>query len=103
MLGWTDLLVFCDNTAAIQIVKNGFSPALRAASKSMKINIGRLHEMLIPDEHEELLSYVPSNDNPADLFTKHLELELFNKHRNRTGLIPTPSLNHANTRESYEN
>jgi hypothetical protein len=89
LLGWTDIQVFCDNTAAIQIIRNGFSPALRVASKSMKINVGRLHEILTPDEHEGFLSYVSSNENPADLFTKHLGLELFSKHRKRIGLVPT--------------
>jgi hypothetical protein len=60
-----------DNQATIRVVKNGFSPKMRHVQRTHKVNLGSLGE-IFEDESCEI-SYVETNDQAADIFTKCLE------------------------------
>ena len=59
-----------DNQATILVVRKGFSPKLRHISKTHKVNLGSLSEVLSEDNID--LDYVDTNEQAADIFTKAL-------------------------------
>jgi hypothetical protein len=59
-----------DNQATILVVKKGFSPKLRHISRTHKVNLGSLTEVF-EDKHIQL-SYIKTDDQAADIFTKAL-------------------------------
>ena len=71
-----------DNQACIQAVKNGYSPALRHLTRTIRLSIGALNEQIFPDSEEMRetaeefgtvdLEYAPSLEHKGDLFTKVL-------------------------------
>ena len=59
-----------DNQATILVVRKGFSPKLRHISRTHKVNLGSLSEVIA--ENNVDLEYVDTNEQAADIFTKAL-------------------------------
>ena len=80
-----DLIIHEDNQATIKVVENGYSSKLRHISRTHKVNLGGLSEIL--QQQGIRIQYVESIKQAADIFTKALEplkwpnaLELLNMH-----------------------
>ena len=59
-----------DNTATIQVIRNGYSPRLRHVSKTHKIDLNGLYDAFREDD--TVLEYVRTDSQAADIFTKSL-------------------------------
>lgn len=77
-------LQFCDDSSAcIGAVKKGFS-SMAYMEKTQKVRIGELHDIMnLPNV--DLIKW-PTDTNVADMFTKPLPREPFEKHRGFLGL-----------------
>ena len=60
-----------DNQATILVAKKGFSPKLRHISRTHKVNVASIAEMLQPETGVEI-EYVITTKQAADIFTKQL-------------------------------
>ena len=69
-------LILEDNQACIAIAEN---PAHHARTKHIDVRYHFVRERI--ERQELVLDYVPSKENTADVFTKGLDRELFQKHR----------------------
>ena len=65
-----ELQVHEDNQATILVVRKGFSPKLRHISRTHKVNLGSLSEVMAEPNID--LRYVDTNEQAADIFTKAL-------------------------------
>ena len=65
-----NLKIHEDNQATILVVRKGFSPKLRHISRTHKVNLGSLSEVIA--ENNVDLEYVDTNEQAADIFTKAL-------------------------------
>ena len=87
MLNFFDLLIggegcpweACeDNEATIKVVKNGYSAKLRHISRTHKVNISSLKEILEgPGDGEWRIRYIGTKEQAADIFTKALGPQLW--------------------------
>jgi len=66
-----DLIINEDNQATIQVVERGYSSKLRHITRTHKVNLGSLCELL--QEKGIKIQYVESAKQAADIFTKALE------------------------------
>ena len=80
-----DLIIHEDNQATIKVLENGCSSKLRHVSRTHKVNLGGLSEIL--QQKGIKMQYVESIKEAADIFTKALEplkwpnaLDLLNVH-----------------------
>ena len=69
-LAGKEVLLFEDNQATIKVILKGFSPKLRHVARHHKINLGSVYEIVEQPEVE--ISYVRSEHQAADIFTKEL-------------------------------
>ena len=60
-----------DNQATILVVRKGYSPKLRHITRTHKVNLASLAEQF--EDENILLSYVSTDKQAADVFTKALE------------------------------
>ena len=65
------LIVHEDNQATILVAKKGYSPKLRHISRTHKVNIASISELLQPETGVEI-AYVDTTKQAADIFTKQL-------------------------------
>eukprot|EP00971_Amphidinium_carterae_P237185 4707804-Amphidinium_carterae.1 len=65
-----------DNAQVVSAVQKGFSPALVHATRTFKLSLSFLHEILYEREVGEL-SYVASSEHRGDLFTKFMPPKRF--------------------------
>ena len=70
------LVVFCDNTSAINISKN---PVQHSKTKHIKIRYHYVRELVE-------LAFVPTENQLADIFTKGLDSSRFEKLRVQIGV-----------------
>ena len=84
------MIVHEDNTATIQCIKTGYSPALRHMARTARVSLGFLNEVFYGevefDDGEDgvqplkpVLQHCPTDKMKADLFTKTLERTKFLK------------------------
>jgi hypothetical protein len=66
-----DLIIHEDNQATIQVVERGYSSKLRHITRTHKVNLASLRELL--QEKGIKIQYVESAKQAADIFTKALE------------------------------
>ena len=67
-----------DNEATIKIVKNGYSAKLRHISRTHKVNVSSLKEVLQgPGEDDWRIQYINTKSQAADIFTKALGPQLW--------------------------
>ena len=64
------LTIMEDNQATIRVVLKGFSAKLRHVTRTHKIDISSIHEVIQRDNVD--ISYCETNDQAADIFTKAL-------------------------------
>ena len=60
-----------DNTAAIQVIKSGYSARLRHLGKTHQINIQGLYDAFL--ESDLILQHCPTEQQAADISTKALD------------------------------
>ena len=72
----TELL--CDNTAVIRDAHHGYSKKLRYLRRIVKTSLGMVHNYISRDD--VTLSYVKTEDNIADIFTKPLAWPSYSRH-----------------------
>ena len=76
-----------DNEATIKVIKNGFSAKLRHISRTHKVNISGLSEVLHgPGEDEWRIRYIGTKEQAADIFTKALGPQLWGPALNMLGI-----------------
>jgi hypothetical protein len=73
--------VFCDNTAAVQTIKN---PTNHAGTKH--IDIRYLYARELAEKKLISIEYVPTDENISDLFTKALPVKKFEYFREKLGI-----------------
>jgi hypothetical protein len=66
-----DLIIHEDNQATIQVVERGYSSKLRHITRTHKVNLGSLSEVL--QDKGIKIQYVETTKQAADIFTKALE------------------------------
>ena len=66
-----DLIIHEDNQATIQVVEQGYSSKLRHITRTHKINLGSLNEVL--QQKGIKVQYIETTQQAADIFTKALE------------------------------
>ena len=65
------LKILEDNEATIKIVKQGYSSKLRSLSRTHRVNLGSIHEVI--QQPDIFLEYIQTLLQAADIFTKALE------------------------------
>lgn len=83
----TGTVIMCDNSSAIQLSKN---PVLHGKSKHIEVRFHYLRDLV--NEGVVKLSYCPTEVQVADIFTKPLKLEQFEKLRGMLGVIDISEL-----------
>lgn len=73
--------MYCDNQAAV-----GISKDLRVNKRSRHINIKYHHIRELVDKNEVKVENIRTKDNVADIFTKGLPREAFNRHKQTLGV-----------------
>ena len=69
------LVIKEDNEAAIKVIRKGFSPKLRSLSRTHRVNIGALHEIIGHDDVR--IEHVVTKEQAADIFTKGLDPQMW--------------------------
>ena len=64
------LRILEDNQATIKVLEKGFSPKLRHTTRTHRVDVGSVHEVLQEDNIG--LEYVDTHSQAADIFTKTL-------------------------------
>ena len=62
-----------DNTATIQVIRNGYSARLRHLGKAHKINVQGLYDAF--QEPGIMIQHCPTEQQAADIFTKCLDVQ----------------------------
>mmetsp|Transcript_6096 Transcript_6096/g.10979 ORF Transcript_6096/g.10979 Transcript_6096/m.10979 type:complete len:1225 (+) Transcript_6096:2114-5788(+) len=81
------LEVRSDNEATIRAIKNGYSSALRMTCKINEIDLALMKQVLAPDIENPLITHTASRENVADISTKPLDIETFEKHCENMNLV----------------
>jgi len=79
--------IFSDNQAAISLSS---STSISSRSKHIDIRYHFLRSHI--SDGSFIITWIPSVDMPADVFTKPLPDPVFSRHRSVLGLVPLPSL-----------
>jgi len=74
-----------DNTATIQVIRNGFSVKLRHLGKTHKIDVTSLYDVFKADSLD--LKHCPTDMPAADVFTKNLEQSKWQHALSMIGII----------------
>ena len=77
----------CDNTQALAAVAKGYSKKLRALSRSQRVSIGVVHEVLSDPSMMVTAVYAKSGEQLADIFTKALHPALLIAQRTAIGVL----------------
>ena len=80
--------IFCDNSSAIKLSKN---PVMHGRSKHLDVRFYFLREL--SQEGVIQLKYCGTQDQVADMLTKPLKLESFQKLRDLLGMCKSPGVN----------
>ena len=77
------VILYCDNTSAINISKN---PMMHAKTKHIAIKYHYVRELV--EDKEVKMECVKSKEQIADIFTKPLPKDAFEYLRGKLGVIP---------------
>ena len=76
------MILYCDNTSAINIFKN---PVMLAKKKHITIKYHYVREL--EEEKQVKMEYINSKENIVDIFTKPLPKDVFEYLRGKLGVI----------------
>ena len=79
---------FVDNTQAISAVKKGYSKKLRSLSRTQRVSIGVIHELVEDDDMMITVQHCPTAEMKGDLVTKALLTPAFLTQRFAIGVVP---------------
>ena len=79
-------VIHCDNTSAISLSKN---PAQHSKAKHIPMKYHYLRELAA--NKKTRLEYIPTQEQVADIFTKPLNIDVFEHLRKKLGVIPSPN------------
>ena len=77
-----------DNTQAILAITRGYSKRLRSLSRTHRVSLGVMHELVSDPELHVTVVYVNTTLQKADIFTKALTPAAFIKARELIGIRP---------------
>ena len=77
------MILYCDNTSAINISKN---PVMHAKTKHIAIKQHYVRELV--EDKQVKMEYVSSKKQIVDIFTKALPKDFFEYFRGKLGVIP---------------
>jgi hypothetical protein len=77
-----------DNTQAISAAQKGYSNKLRCLSRTQRVSIGVIHEVIQAPEMCVTVEYCSTVDMKGDMFTKALTTQPFQKQREAIGIVP---------------
>jgi hypothetical protein len=83
-----NLEVFEDNQATIKVVEKGYSPKLRHIQRTHKVNLGSIKEVFDGEGCE--ISYITTDKQAADIFTKALPPQKWGAALNMIGIFSEP-------------
>lgn len=84
-LGWQQsegIILMCDNTSTIKLSRN---PVLHGRSKHIRVRFHFLRDLTKEGAVE--MQYIGTKEQVADLMTKPLKLEAFQRHRDSLGMV----------------
>ena len=90
------LVVKEDNTACIQAVRKGYSPALRSMPRTQRVSLGDLHETFQEQQAQRLsdgpvqLQHQETKLHKGDVFTKYLDPTPYHDALRRLGVSRSP-------------
>lgn len=76
--------IFCDNQGAVALARN---PVFHARTRHIEVQYHFIREVI--DSGQVTISYVPTENNPADILTKPLARDAHERHMRFLSLIPT--------------
>ena len=76
-----------DNTQAISAAQKGYSKKLRCLSRTQRVSIGVVHELVQDPEMHVSVVYCNTLEMKGDMFTKALGTQPFQKQREAIGII----------------
>jgi hypothetical protein len=82
------ITIMCDNSSTIKLSKN---PVMHGRSKHIDVRFHFLRNLSKKGEIE--LIHCPSQDQVADIMTKPLKLDIFQKLRKLLGVCEIPNIN----------
>ena len=77
------MILYCDNTSAINILRN---PVMHAKTKHIAIKYHYVRELV--EDKEVKMEYINIKEQIADIFTKPLPKDSFEYLRGKLGVIP---------------
>ena len=77
------MILYCDNTSAINISKN---PMMHAKTKHIAIKYHYVRELV--EDKQVKMEYINSKEQIADIFTKPLPKDAYEYLRGKLGVIP---------------
>ena len=77
------VILYCDNTSAINISKN---PVMHAKTKHIAIKYHYVRELV--EDKEVKMEYINTKKKIADIFTKPLPKDAFEYLRGKLGVLP---------------
>lgn len=83
------LSIYCDNQSALKLAKN---PVFHARTKHIEVHFHFIREYVLRGDIH--LHYIPTDSQPADIFTKPLSRPKFERHRRCLGIIDIETLAH---------
>ena len=87
-----------DNQATIIVVKKGFSPKLRHITRTHKVDLGSLAEVMNEDSFN--IQYVNTTEQAADIFTKALQPQKWGAALQMLNIVDFNTLHQPQTLES---
>ena len=85
------IIAHCDNAETLTAVSKGYSKKMRCLSRSQRVSIGAIHEMLNDTDMKVTAVYVNTAEQKGDMFTKALQAPEYIRQRLAIGIIPCSS------------
>ena len=84
-----------DNMQTIQAIKSGYSKRLRHLSRTHRVSIGAMHDLITDPDMMIEVEHVPTGEQKADIFTKALTPAAFQRAVAMLGLRQIQDAEHS--------